>query len=361
MVLSNLQHKPMRSLLSFLLIGVPVTLILTLVGLSTGMLQDSQDRARGIGADVIIRGSSASSITSSSGASIPEALVRKLEEQPHVTMAMGVMVHLVDFPLNIMGIDPDRFNAMNGGFVFVEGGGFRSPDDIIIDEAYARQKHRHAGDTLKLMNKDWHIAGVVQGGKLARIVVQKSVLQELDASTRNVSVVYVKLDNPALADQVSARLQNLLPNYNVKTMEEYTALFSVNNVQGVKEFIYVIMGIGVVIGFAVVCLSMYMAVLQRTREIGILKSLGGSKPFILRIIVSEALILGIGGTILGIIMSFGAWWAIRTFVPASIPMVIVPRWWLIAGAITLVGALLGSLYPGLSAASHDPIEALAYE
>jgi len=123
----------------------------------------------------------------------------------------------------------------------------------------------------------------------------------------------------------------------------------------------VIMGIGVVIGFAVVCLSMYMAVLQRTREIGILKSLGGSKSFILRVILSEALLLGLGGSILGILMSYGAYWLIKTLVPASLPMITVYRWWPIAAGITLAGALLGSLYPGLTAAAHDPIEALAYE
>jgi putative ABC transport system permease protein len=138
-------------------------------------------------------------------------------------------------------------------------------------------------------------------------------------------------------------------------------MYSVNNIAGLSEFMYVIMGIGVVIGFAVVCLSMYMAVLQRTREIGILKALGGSNGFILRIILAEAMVLGIGGTVLGILMSFGAWWLIRTFVPSSLPMMIVPLWWPIAGAITLVGAGLGALYPGLSAARHDPIEALAYE
>ena len=55
LVLENLKHKPMRSLLSILLIGVPVTLILCLVGLSHGFLEDSQRRTRGIGADVIVR------------------------------------------------------------------------------------------------------------------------------------------------------------------------------------------------------------------------------------------------------------------------------------------------------------------
>ena len=121
------------------------------------------------------------------------------------------------------------------------------------------------------------------------------------------------------------------------------------------------MGIGVVIGFAVVCLSMYMAVLQRTREIGILKSMGGSKGFILGIILAEALMLGIGGSVLGILMSYGAYWLIHTLVPASFPMIIVYEWWPIAGGITLGATLLGALYPGLSAAAHDPIEALAYE
>jgi putative ABC transport system permease protein len=117
----------------------------------------------------------------------------------------------------------------------------------------------------------------------------------------------------------------------------------------------------VVIGFAVVCLSMYMAVLQRTREIGILKSLGGSKAFILRIILAEALIMGVGGTALGIVMSYGAWWLIKTIVPASIQMVIAYDWWPIALLITLVGTGLGALYPGFTAAQSDPIEALAYE
>jgi putative ABC transport system permease protein len=138
-------------------------------------------------------------------------------------------------------------------------------------------------------------------------------------------------------------------------------MYNVSNIAGLREFIVVIMSIGVIIGFAVVCLSMYMAVLQRTREIGILKSLGATQWFIMRVIVAEALILGVGGSILGIIFSFGAYWLIRTLVPASIPMVIVPSWWPIAGGITLAGAALGALYPGLSAARHDPIEALAYE
>jgi len=362
LVLENLKHRPMRSLLSILLIGVPVTLILCLIGLSHGLLEDSQARARGIGADVIVRGSTASSVVSTSSASINEGLVRKLEEQPNVKLAMGVIVHPIEQPLNIMGIDLDKFNQMSGGFTYLAGGPLQGDFDVLIDRYYAAQKHVGVGDSLKMMNHDWRVAGIIEGGKLARIVVKKRVLQDLDAATGKVSVIYVKCDDPSQANAVAAELKSLLSGqYPVITMEEFMSMFNVNNIQGLREFLWVIVGIGVLIGFAVVCLSMYMSVLQRTREIGILKSLGASKTFILRIILTEAVMLGIGGTILGIFMSYGAYYLIRTFVPASIPMVIVKIWWPIAGAITLVGATIGALYPGLSAARHDPIEALAYE
>jgi putative ABC transport system permease protein len=211
------------------------------------------------------------------------------------------------------------------------------------------------------MNRDWRVAGIIGGGKLARLVVQKRVLQDLDAASNKVSIIYVQCDDPSQANAVAAELKQLMAGYPIITMEEFMEMFSVGKIPGLKEFIAVIVGIGIVIGFFVVCLSMYMAVLQRTREIGILKSLGASKGFILGIILTEAVALGIGGTIIGILLSYGAYHLIRTLVPASIPMIIVKTWWPIAGGVTLIGATLGALYPGLNAARQDPIEALAYE
>ncbi len=363
LVLENLKHRPMRSLLSILLIGVPVTLILCLVGLSHGFIEDSQKRQRGSGADILMRPKS-SSFLSLSGAPIPEQMVGYMAKQPHVKMATGVYSVVVEgVTLFATGIDYEEFTQMCSGFQFHSGGAFQRPDDVILDDYYADQTKAKVGDTIKLLNGKWHVSGIMEGGKLTHIVVPLKTLQERLENAGKVNQIYLRLDDPANTAATVKYLTGIpaLEGYPIISMEDFTSLLNVNNIPALAGFIAVVMGIGVVIGFAVVCLSMYMAVLQRTREIGILKSLGASKGFILGIILSEAFFLGLGGTILGILMSYGAAALIHALKPASLPMTIAYDWWPIAGAITVLGALLGALYPGLTAAAHDPIEALSYE
>jgi putative ABC transport system permease protein len=362
LVWENLKHRPMRSLLSILLISVPVTLILTLVGLSHGFLESSQERTRGIGADVIVR-PPGSSFLNASGAPLLEDLGPKLLAiQPHVTLVLPVVNHPIEnVTLGASGIDLDTFDQMSGGFQYIAGGPFRGPHDVIVDRYYASQHNLHVGETVNLLNVPWRVCGIVEVGKLAHVVFPIRTLQDITGDPNKVTLFYLKLDNPANTNEVVRELKNKLDGYPIYSMQEFTSLLTVNNIPELSEFINIVMGIGVIIGFAVVCLSMYMAVLQRTREIGILKSLGASKVFILRIILAEALLLGIGGTLFGIVLSYGAYWVLEVLRPASLPIVPVPEWWPIAGVVTLVGALLGALYPGLNAARHDPIEALSYE
>jgi putative ABC transport system permease protein len=363
LVLENVKHRPMRSVLSALLIGVPVTLILTLVGLSHGMLDDAAARTRGIGADIFVRpkGSTAISMRST----IPAAYVDYFARQPHITGAVGALMQPVDgITLVMSGLDMPKYIAMTGGFKYVRGGPPKNPDDIVIDEYYARQRKAGVGSRIKVLNRVWHVTGIIQNGQMTHMSVDLKVLQDMLSATGQVNSIFLKLDNPDNTNEVIRELKadpKLGDDWPIYSTEEMASMWNVDNIPGLSAFIYVVMGIGVVIGFFVVCLSMYMAVLQRTREIGILKSLGASKGFILGIILLEAFVLGVAGAAVGIVLSFGANYLIGTLVPASIQMEIVPIWWPIAGGITLVGALLGAMYPGLNAAASDPIEALAYE
>jgi putative ABC transport system permease protein len=334
-----------------------------MVGLSHGMVNDSQRRARGVGADIVLRAPGAS-IMSFSGATIPQQLVSKLAARPHVVMAMGTVNQSAGGLFDILtGIDPAVFDRMSGGFVYVKGRGLRSPDDILLDSYYADQRHAHVGDTIKVVNRDWRVVGIVEPGKLSHMFCDIKVLQDLFDIKNMVSSIYLKVDDPRNIPEVIASLKSepWLKDYPIYPMEEFTALISADKVPYLSPFIAVIIGISVVISFAVVALSMYMAVLQRTREIGILKAIGASRTFILSLIVLESLAVGLGGTILGILFSFGTRALLLQLVPSSLPQAIVYSWWPIAAGIVLGAALLGALYPGFSAARHDPIEALAYE
>ena len=360
LILENMRYRPLRTLLSVLLIAIPVTLILTLVGLSRGMLDESKQRTNGVGADIMVR-PPGSSVISFSGAPIPQGLVKKLRQEPHVVQATGVIAQQVSGLTSVFGVDLDEFNRISGGFDFIEGGPFRGPDDILIDDFHAQQEKKHVGDTITVLNHKWRIAGIFRSGKLARMVLPISIVQDLTGNTGRISLIYLKVDRPASIDPVIASLKKQLVDYPIYSMREYVSLLSVENVPALNSFIHVVIAISIVIGFAVVCLSMYMAVLQRTREIGILKSLGASRLYILQLIVAEAFVMGLCGTLVGILFSFGARWLILTLVPASLQQAIVPDWWPRAALIALVASLLGALYPGFRAARQDPIEALAYE
>jgi putative ABC transport system permease protein len=217
------------------------------------------------------------------------------------------------------------------------------------------------GDTVKVLNRPWRLSGIYEPGMLARLVVPLDTLQELAANTGKVSVVYVKLNDPAKTDEVINTLRQKLPDYKVYSMEDYTSLFSASHVPMLKEFIYVVIALGVLVGFLVVFLSMYTAVLERTREIGVLKALGASPGYILNILLRETVLLAIAGSILGILLSYATRFTINDVIHKSLIQAIVYIWWPIATGIALVGAMLGAIYPGLKAARQDAIEALAYE
>ena len=361
LVWENVRFRPVRTLLSILLIGVPVTLILTLIGLSNGFIQDSERRAEGVGADILFRPPD-SSLMTFSGAPLPRRLVDQLAREPHVIAATGVVMQLLGGGFDsITGIDPEGFVHLSGPFTFLKGHGLEKPDDILIDQYYADQRHVSAGGTLNVLNRNWHVAGVVEPGKLAHLFVRIGVLQDLVGASGKVSQIYLKLDDSRDTPRVIDALRGKYDGYKIYSMKNLASYYSVNSIPLVKGFIDAVMGIGVVIGFAVVSLSMYMAVLQRTREIGILKSLGASRGFVMGMILAEAFLLGLGGTLVGIVFSFGTRWIMRTLMPASLPQAIVPSWWPIAGMIAMGAALLGALYPGMVAVRQDPIEALAYE
>ena len=345
-----------------LLIAVPVMLILTLVGLSHGFFEDSERRAQGVGADILFRPPGTSILGSFSGITLPDKFVDRLAKEPHVSAVTGVANMPVGGTFDtVTGIDPAAFGRLSGPFVYLEGHGLQNPDDILLDQYYANQRHVHVGQKINVLNRDWNVVGIVEPGKLAHLFVLLPVLQDIGSASDKVSQIYIKLDNPDNTQKVLDSFKDKYKDYPAYSMKELASYYQVSNIPLLQGFIDAVLGMGTLFGFFVVALSMYMAVLQRTREFGILKSLGASKGFVIGIILLEAFGLGLGGTFVGIALSFLTKWLMHLVMPASLPQAIVISWWPRAGAVAMGAALLGAVYPGLIAVRQDPIEALAYE
>ena len=347
----------MRTLLSAVAIGVQVTMILTLVGVSDGVLSDMAAKSRGTGADILVR-PPGSSVLAFSG-DMPEGVVGLVRKEPHVALATGTKVQSIGNFDSITGINLDEFDKMSGGFRYLEGGPFTSDDDLLVDDVYANAHKLHAGDQVNL-GLNWHVAGVVESGKLSHVFARLASLQDKYSAKDKVSVIYVKLDDKKNMTAVIDSLKAKLEDYKVFSLDEFVSLISVDSIPILKNFTRVVIGLAVIVGFLVVFLSMYTAVLERTREIGILKALGASPRYIMEILMRETFLLAVAGAIAGILMSYGTRWIMHVFVP-TMPMTIVHSWWPWAALIALSGSMVGAIYPGLKAARQDAIEALAYE
>jgi putative ABC transport system permease protein len=364
MIVGNLVHRPLRSLISVVAVALEVTLILLIVGFSLGMLQDARNRTAGIGADILLLPPGASFIAGLSGAPIPVKLGSVLLKLPHVKSVAPVIQQFSSAgSLEIItGIDLSSYESMSSGFHYLSGGPFEGPFDVLVDDLFAQSKHAKVGDAIEIANNKFRISGIVERGKGGRKFVPLSTLQDLVGAKDKASVFYLKLDDPANTDTVIDEIKHVpgLERYGPNSMASYLSMMTTSNYPGLSSFIKVVIGISVVIGFIVIFQAMYTAVMERTREIGILKSMGASQFYIVNVVLRETALLAVGGVLLGIVVSLTAKMALAQKFPL-LPVVVDGKWIMYATAIAITGAIFGALYPAFKAAKKDPIDALAYE
>jgi putative ABC transport system permease protein len=168
----------------------------------------------------------------------------------------------------------------------------------------------------------------------------------------------IKLKDPKDVDSVKAELERYYPGRNIVRAMDLPALYS-HSIFAVEVFLNTVIGLAVVISTLVILLAMYTTIMERTREIGILKSLGASRRFIVLAIEKEAILISALGVVLGFVLAVIARYAIV----ASTRLVIDlrPEWLVISGLIGLLAGGIGALYPAVAAANLDAVEALSYE
>jgi putative ABC transport system permease protein len=362
LVLSNIAHRPARTAVTILGTGVGVLLIVFTVGLAHGVLHERGKRESNIGAEIMIRASGTVSLGGSSAFRLPVSHAAEIATVPGVRAAtpIGQKTDKTDSGFGqrlIDGIDYNQY-AEIARIAIREGRALQSGDEAIVDPEWQQSRHAHVGDTVKIFERPFKIVGVYEPPGGGRIKIPLSTMQEQEGTEGRASAILIALNDPKQQDEVAARILERFPDDQLIFTRDLPEIYA-SGVPALNVFIKVVVGVAASISMLVILLAMYTTVTERTRQIGILKSLGMSKSAIAWVIEQEAIIVSLLGVTVGILLTLLARFAIMRVTTLTIE--IEPRWIIISLIVGLIGGSIGALYPALRAARQDAVEALSYE
>lgn len=362
LIVSNIRQRPARTLLSVAGVALGVVLVVVNTSLVRGMLNDRMQRERSLGAEIQFSRRGSSVLSPSSILSLDTRYADRLRQIEGVKLVSpvgryiqrgrsGLGVEQVD------GIDFESYAAISG-LQIIEGRVFASADEVIIDDFKAAEDKLEVGSEIQVFGQSKRVAGIYSPPSGSRIKMSLAALQEAQAAPGKCTFIMIKCENPSEERIVLERINEQLPGNIVLLTREVATGFE-RAFPGLDGFIRSVVTLSVIVSTLVILLAMYTTITERTREIGILKSLGASKRYIISVIEKEALAISAIGVIFGGIAALGVTWGIERW--TTLQLEFDWKWFFIAALVGLGAGALGALYPAIRAARQDPVKALSYE
>jgi putative ABC transport system permease protein len=362
LVMSNMTHRPARTFVSILGVAVGVLLVVFTVGLAHGVLRERGRRESDVGAEILVRASGTTGLAGTQRFSMPVALADELQKVEGVRVAVPIGQNTdtsdTGFGMRVIdGIPFERYAQLSGLHV-IEGRGLQGGEEAIVDSVWREQRKAKVGDPVKLYGRDFRIVGIYEPPGGGRIKIPLETMQEQVGSPEFCNAVLVSAANPAEQDALAERIHARFPGEQILFTRELPELYA-SGLPALNVFIDVVVGVAASISMLVILLAMYTTVTERTRQIGVLKSLGMSNAGVAWVIEQEALVVSVLGVLLGLVLTLAARFLVMHTTTLTVD--IEPRWLVLSLLIGLLGGTLGALYPAMRAARQDPVEALSYE
>lgn len=363
LVFSNMMHRPARTLVSILGIGVGVLLIVFTVGLANGSMRERGKREGNVGAEIMFRASGTLGLSGAESLRLPMSQMADVAKVEGVEAVVPVGQNSVAADSGtgsrvVEGVNYDDYAAVSG-ITIREGRklGDRG-DEIVIDTGFQHQKDLKIGDSMKIYDRDFKIVGAYEPPAGPRVKMPLATMQNQLGAEGKVTAFLVKIKEGQEQHVVAERIQNAFPDNQILLTSEIEELY-MQGFPAMNIFLNVFVGVAAVISALVILLTMYTTVTERTRQIGIMKSLGMSNGGIAWIIAQEAMLLSLLGVITGVILTFLIRFILSLFTTLEVEM--SPLVLSITLVVGLIGGALGALYPAMRAARLDAVEALSYE
>jgi ABC-type antimicrobial peptide transport system permease subunit len=370
MIFKNLFRQKGRTILTIFGISIGVAAIVGLGALADGLKAGYDSILTGSKADLILSQPDAIDMTTTS---VKESISADLDAMPEVTSVSGMLQGLVPAENNPYFF---VYGYPEGGFVLsrfhiIAGGGLGSREakqahgkPLLLGTSAAEVMHKEVGDTLRLMESIFRVVGIYETGATLEdngAVISLRDAQEVLGKPRQVSVFYIQLKDPSLRERLERRVARLWPNLSLSGTSEFADKQLLGN--SIQGAVWGIAGLAILIGGVGMMNAQLMSVMERTREIGVLRATGWSSRRILGMIISESLVLSILGGVLGV---FFGWLVLMAFSNAAgffgASVTNINAGILIqAFATVLILGLIGGIYPAWRASRLQPVEALRYE
>jgi ABC-type antimicrobial peptide transport system permease subunit len=363
MTLRNLWRRRTRTVLTVLGIGVGIAAIIALNGVVEGFTEGFTAIAMGSDVDLMAIERDASDMGYST---IDERVGARLSALSEVEGVAGIGLAFTStekmFVFFMMGYNPREFAIRH--FRIVEGQPLMTNRQMILGRQAAETMGTSVGDTLRILDSNFRVVGIYETGvawEESGAVITLRDAQRLAGRPHQVSMYGIKLRDPGQAAAVQAHLDANFPEISVSPTSDFAE--SLPDIQSSNQMMGQISFLAVLIGGVGMLNTMLMSVLERTREIGVLRALGWRRRQVVGMILREALALGVIGGICGIMLGVALNWGLG-FIP-GIGGMLEPHYssqlLVQVLAVALMTGLLGGLYPAWRATRMQPVEALRYE
>lgn len=360
LVTANIRSRPTRTFISVLAVAMGVVLMLIIGGITSGTLNDYLERTMGVGADFILQPTGATIFYALTSGTLPMGFTDKLSEVPGVGIVAPVLAKFssADFGL-VFGIDLANYNRLPGRLQILEGRESLSGDEVIVDELYAKSHNLRVGMPLTILNHTFRVSAICRPGSVVRVFVPLATLQEMNGTPDKATMMFIKAAQGQDVARVYSQLKETFPSLSI-VRSDPSLLLADARMPGFKELNFTVVLVSMLLAFMVILLAMYTTIFERTREIGILKSLGASKGFIIALIFKESAMITSLGVVFGILTSAVARKAIIANFP-TLQVAMTPKDIVEAALLGIIAGTLGAIYPAYKALRLDAVRALSYE
>jgi ABC-type antimicrobial peptide transport system permease subunit len=362
MAVQSLWQRPLRTFLTLGVIGITIGAILTLEVVLAGVMLSMTDVFSD--GEIMIR---QADISDTSLSALDQHLGDKIASIQDVESVSGLIFSALVLPdtggfFILWGYEPNGYAIRQ--FNIVEGERLTNNHQVILGRMIANAMNKEVGDTIELGGSRFRVAGIFESNigieEMGGVVTLRDA-QILAGRPRKVSMYSVKLEDPKQAEQMVTRINDEFPDAHASLSGEFAE--QMPDFESSDGMIGAISFMALLVGGVGVLNTMLMAVFERTREIGVLRSLGWRRRAILGLILREALWLGLLGGFVGVGVAYGLVTLLNGEPTIGSMITALWEWQALARAllVALLLGLLGGLYPAFRATRMQPVEALRYE